>query len=335
MIFYPGILALISGSALVTLMMLYAALLGTKVILRWDFQSSSAYQLSLERKTYLISTIMNYVLGFQIISSFLFIYTVEDIHKLFIGAMCATGSLNANPIGWQALLSKITVCFMSGLWLILNYLDQKAEDFPLVRLKYSLLIVLLPIIVLDSFLQFQYFIGLDPDIITSCCGSLFSVSGDSVASSIAGFPVVPAMIFFYAGFTLVFIVSLLCLFFKNAFLRYLCSAFNAAFLFIALASVISFVSIYIYELPTHHCPFDIIQTEYGFIGYPLYLSLFCGIFFGLLPGIFHPVKRIISLQKIVHKLERSWIVFSVGCMTFFVLITTYRVVTSNLTYFSY
>lgn len=335
MLFHPGILALVNGSALVALMMLYAAMLGVKVILRWDFQSSSAYQLSLERKTYLISTIMNYVLGFQIISALLFIYTVDDIHKLFVGAMCATGSLNANPVGWLALLSKFTVCFVAGLWLVLNYLDQKAEDYPLVRLKYSLLIVLLPIIMLDSFLQFQYFIGLDPDIITSCCGSLFSDSRNSVASSIAGFPVLPAMIFFYVGFALVFTVSLLCLFFENAFLRYLCSAFNAAFLFIALASVVSFISMYIYELPTHHCPFDILQKEYGFIGYPLYLSLFFGIFFGLLPGVFYPVKRIVSLQRIVHKLERSWIMFSVCCMTIFVFITTFRVVTSNLSYFSY
>ncbi|KPK23737.1 MAG: hypothetical protein AMJ61_15220, partial [Desulfobacterales bacterium SG8_35_2] len=92
MLFHPGILALVSGSALVTLMMLYAAVLGARVIGRWDFQSSSAYQLSLERKTYLISTIMNYVLGFQIISALLFIYTVDDIHRLFVGAMCATGS---------------------------------------------------------------------------------------------------------------------------------------------------------------------------------------------------------------------------------------------------
>lgn len=335
MLFHPGILALVSGSALVTLMMLFAAMLGAKVILRWDFQSSSAYQLSLERKTYLISTLMNYVLGFQIVSALLFIYTVDDIHKLFVGAMCATGSLNANPVGWLALLSKFAVCFVAGLWLVLNYLDQKAEDYPLVRLKYSLLIVLLPIIVLDSFLQFQYFIGLDPDIITSCCGSLFSDSGDSVTSSIAGFPALPAMIVFYVGFTLVFGTSLLCLFSKKAFFRYLLTAFNAVFLFVALASVVSFISMYIYELPTHHCPFDIIQKEYGFIGYPLYISLFCGIFFGLLPGIFHTLKEILSLQRTVHKLERSWIVLSLGCMTVFVFITTYRVITSNLTYFSY
>jgi hypothetical protein len=334
-IFQPGILALVSGSLLVTLMMLYASLLGIKVIRQWNFQSSSASQLSLERKTYLISTLMNYVLGFQIISALLFIYTVEDIHNLFVGAMCATGSLNVNPVGWFALLSKISVCFVAGFWLVLNYLDQKAEDYPLVRLKYFLLLFLLPIIVLDSFLQFQYFLGLDPDIITSCCGSLFSDSRDSVASSIAGFPVLPAMILFYVDFILVLIVSLFCLFSKKTFLRYSLSAINGAFLFVALASVVSFISMYIYELPTHHCPFDIMQKEYTFIGYPLYISLFCAVFLGLLPGIFQPLKKIPSLQITVNKLERAWIIFSMSCMIIFVFISTYSVLTSNLSYFSY
>jgi len=334
-LFHPGILSLVSGSIIVTLMVLYAVLLGIIIILRWDFQSSSAYQLSLERRTYLISTIMNYVLGFQIISTLLYIYTVDDIYKLFVGAMCATGSLNANPVGWLALLSKITVCFAAGFWIVLNYLDQTAEDYPLVRLKYSYLIILLPIIVLDSFLQLKYFLGLDPEIITSCCGSLFSESGGGVGSSLSGLPVLPAMIVFYLGFTLVLIASLFCLFSNKVYLRYLLLIFTASFLFIALASVVSFISMYIYELPTHHCPFDIIQKEYGYIGYPFYLSLVCGIFFGLLPGIFNRFKSILSLQRTVHEIERLWIVFSMSSLIIFVIITTYQVVASNLTYFSY
>ena len=114
---------------------------------------------------------MNYILGFQIFSALLFIYTADDIHQLFVGAMCVTGSLNANPVGWYALVSKIAVFFFSALWIAVNYLDQKAEDYPLVRLKYTLLIFLLPVIGLDLFLQTYYFLGLHPDIITSCCGS--------------------------------------------------------------------------------------------------------------------------------------------------------------------
>jgi len=335
LIFHPGILALISGSVFVSLMLLYASITGSVIALRWNFQSSSAYQLALERKTYLISTIMNYVLGFLIISAMLFIYTVEDIHRLFVGAMCATGSLNANAVGWSALVVKIAVSFMAGLWLVLNYLDQKAEDYPLVRLKYGLLVILLPFVLLDSYLQLKYFLGLDPDIITSCCGSLFNESDGSVASSMAGLPVQSTMIVFYSGSTIMLLVALFCLFRHEAFLRYLFSIIAALFLFVALASVVSFVSMYIYELPTHHCPFDIIQKGYNYVGYPLYISLFCGIFFGLLPGAFQPLKKNSSLQRIVRKAERSWLYVSLGSLAVFIGIATYEVISSNLTYFSY
>ncbi|MCL7487138.1 MAG: nucleoporin NDC1 [Desulfobulbaceae bacterium] len=335
MIFHPGILALVSGSALVTLMMMYAAFLGGVVVVRWDFQSSSAGQLSLERKTCLISTIMNYVLGFQVVSTFLFIYTVDDIHKLFVGAMCATGSLNANPVGWQALLSKIIVCFAAGFWIVMNYLDQTAEDYPLVRLKYSILIILLPLFVGDSFLQLRYFLGLDPDIITSCCGSLFSESGGGVASGLSGLPVKQAMTVFYLVSSFLLVVSFLCLYSKKTFLRYL-HTFTAFVLIItALAGMVSFVSIYIYELPSHHCPFDMFQGHYGFIGYPLYISLFCGVFFGMLPGIFHPLRRIASLRETLQRIEKRWIVVSMSSVLLFMLIATYRITTSNLTYISY
>jgi len=41
-------------------------------------------------------------------------------------------------------------------------------------------------------------------------------------------------------------------------------------------AILSFISVYFYELPTHHCPFCILQKEYGYVGYPLYLTLFGG-----------------------------------------------------------
>jgi hypothetical protein len=330
-ILHPGILALLGGSSVVLFLMVNAALLGIIILRRWDLDSSSAYQLTLERKTYLISTLMNYVLGFQIVSAFLFIYTVDDIHKLFVGAMCATGSLNANPVGWYALGSKIAVFFLAGLWIAINYVDQRVEDYPLVRLKYSLLIILTPLIAFDLFLQLQYFLGLDPDIITSCCGSLFSAAGTAVASTMATLPVRLTMAFFYAAVLLFLVVSLACLYSPRAFWRYVHSALAALFFVMALAAVVSFVSIYIYELPTHHCPFDILQEQYGFIGYPLYLSLFGSVFFGLLPGLLQALKRTASLRKTIDSVERPLVILSLGCLLIFVVLVTCRIVFSNLT----
>ena len=334
MILHPGILALLAGTGLVLVMTLRAAVTGAIILRRWDFSSSSSGQLALERKTYLVSTLLNYGLAFQVLSIFLYIYTLDDVHSLFTGAMCATGSLNANPVGWYALLLKIAVFFLAGFWIVLNMIDQMVEDYPLVRLKYLLLLVLFPFIVLDFYLQFMYFTGLDPEIITSCCGSLFASGGGDVASSLAALPVGKTMLAFYT-LALFFAATLCCcLSSEKPLFRYLQSGIAASFLVVSIIAVISFVSIYIYELPTHHCPFDMVQYEYHFIGYPLYFSLFGTVFFGLLPGIFQPAKKIINVTAPLNLIEKKWLISSLICLGIFLIIVTWQIVFSNLEYLS-
>jgi ABC-type transport system involved in cytochrome c biogenesis permease component len=91
MILQPGVLALIVGSSIILLLLLLAAVLGLKILFRWDITSSSEEQLDLEKKTYLVSTLVQYGLLFEVVSVFLFIYTADDLHNLLVGAMCATG----------------------------------------------------------------------------------------------------------------------------------------------------------------------------------------------------------------------------------------------------
>jgi len=326
MILHPGILALLLGSGVVLLMTLYACGTGLAVLRHWDFSSSSGRQLSLERKTYLVSTILGWVLLFEIISGFLFLYAVDDIHRLFPGAMCATGSLNANPVGWAALLIKILLFFAATFWVVLNGIDGRAEDFPLVRAKYAALPFLLVLAGADLFLQLGYFLGLDPAVITSCCGALFSGADDTVASDLASLPVKPTMAAFYgsalvlAGFG----------FWSRASRTFLprlgLAAAAAAFFVVSCASVISFISPYIYELPTHHCPFDILQGNYSYVGYPLYASLFPAALFGILPGFFHPLKRRPSLKEVIERAERKWILLMLVALGIFVTLSSLPIV---------
>jgi hypothetical protein len=324
----PGILALLLGSSIAFVMLLYAAGLGLKIVNRWDPQSSSEQQLLLERKTWLVSTIVNYAFGFIILSGLLFIYTVDDIHRLFIGAMCATGALNANEIGWLVLLVKIILFFAAALWVSLNQLDQCTEDTPLVRPKYLGLLLITPLVGLDLYPQYRYFSGLQPEIITSCCGSLFSLGNDSVASDIAGLPPAPTMIAFFASAGLFVITLMLSLRFRQAIFRYLLFAASVLFFFVSLLSIISFISLYIYQMPTHHCPFDMLQQNYGYIGYPLYIALFGGCFFGLLPGLCQPLKRTPSLRREIEKRERRWLLLSFSAIVVFLAIVSWPILFS-------
>lgn len=334
MILHGGILALLTGSAIVFALVLLACTLGFRVLVRWDFTSNSEAQLALERRTYLVSTLVHYALGFEILSVLLFIHTLDDIHPLFVGAMCATGSLNANPVGWSALTVKLATLFAAGGWLALNHVDQRADDAPLVRPKYTALLLLTPLLGLGLYLQVSYFLGLKPEIITSCCGALFGTGEAGVASELAGLPPGPTMAAFYAGLALFAAAAGTCLVGRAAFWRYLLAATAAGNFAVSLAAVISFVSLYHYQLPTHHCPFDMLQGHYGHVGYPLYAGLSGGTLFGLLPGLFQPLKRIESLREPLQRAERAWLKLALLLMLGFALIASWPIVFGDLRLFS-
>ncbi len=331
MILHPGIIALLTGSAVMVAMLLYSAGLGIRILRSWDMASSSEQQLALERKTYLVSTIMNYVFGFEILSSLLFIYTIDGLHPVFVGAMCATGSLNANPVGWYALYAKIAVFFLGGIWIVINLVDQKAYDFPLVRLKYVLLLWMLPVVLAEAGLLFSYFLGLRPNIITSCCGALFSESGGGLASGISSLPIGPTMIAFYAVVAAFFAAGLASRVLNAPTLRYAFSLLSLVVLLVSMASVVAFISLYFYEIPTHHCPFDIFQGNYRYVGYPLYGTLFLGTFLGMMTGLTEPLRRVPSLTAVIEKSQRRWTFFSLVFVALFSGLASWPVLFSAFT----
>lgn len=310
MILHPGILAILAGSAIVVLMTLAACTVAFTVLRRWDCGSSSAEQLALERKTYLVSAVMSCILGFEVFSGLIFLFTLEDIHILFTGAMCATGTLNAHPVGWAALGTKIAAFFAASIWVAFNSLDGQAEDYPLVRARYGALFPLLLLVAAEAFLQARFFLGLDPGIITSCCGALFSEGDGTVASELAGLPVRPAMTLFYVAAGAVLLTALLSLRKRAAIYPLMLLGASALFFFVSITAILSFISLYIYQLPTHHCPFDMLQREYGFVGYPLYLLLFAGTLFGVLPGLAVPLGRFPSLADPLERARRRWLLLS-------------------------
>ncbi|NLC28494.1 MAG: hypothetical protein GX780_06945 [Campylobacteraceae bacterium] len=59
---------------------------------------------------------------------------------------------------------------------------------------------------------------------------------------------------------------------------------SVAYVIVGLFFIVYTVSPYVYELPTHTCPFCIIQKEYNYIGYAFYITLLLGGFFGLRSG---------------------------------------------------
>lgn len=327
MIQHPAVMSLLLSSLLITAMSLYACFYGIRIILKWDIKSGSELQLDLERRTYLISTILSYSLFFQVVSFFLLIYTTDSIHSLFTGAMCAAGSLGANVYGYPLLVLKLFNALLAGIWLIFNHLDNKGYDYPLIKGKYTLLIILSLLLLLEIVLQFNYFVNLKADLITSCCGSLFSPEKRGIAGEIAAFPARPAM----ALFSLVLLTHLASGFFsltRNSG-WYLFSAGAATFFLTAVIALISFISAYFYELPTHHCPFCILQKEYGYIGYVLYACLMGGVITGVAGGATEKFKRVNSLAGSISQFQRRAAIASLVFNLLFTITVLLRIFTTS------
>lgn len=331
MMLHPGIIALLAGSGINLIILGSAAILGLKILLEWDILDSSEGQFALEKKTYLVSTLVQYGLFFEIISFFLFIYTADDLHNLLTGAMCATGSLNANPYGFPALFVRIFALFLSSFWIAMNYLDNKAEDYPLIRKKYVLLMLMAPVATAGYFLQVKYFIGIDPNVITSCCGVLFSEGRSGIGSSLASLPANQMRYIFYGSFLFLAFSGLSALKARAKFFLYTFSAVSALFFLISILSVVSFISLYFYRIPTHHCPFDILQREYYYAGYPLYFSLFTGSLFGAMVAVIDSFKKIPSLSSIIPNIQRIWILIALCSFTIFVIISSFPIIFSSFT----
>jgi len=284
-------------------MALYSAALGARILRRWDIRSGSELQLSLERRTYLVSTVLAYALGFQLASLFLLVYTADAICSFFVGAMCAAGTFNVNGYGYPALALKTANFLLAGVWLILNHADNRAEDYPLVRRKYALLMVLAPLLLLETALLWGFFLGLRADVITSCCGSLFTAGAKGVVSELVGLPVRPMKIAFYLVTAATLIAGFR--FRRSGKGGYLFAALSGVEFLVSLLALVSFISLYIYQLPTHHCPFCILQREYGYIGYLLYLSLLLGAVGGLGTGALMPFREVPSLRAAVPAVQRA------------------------------
>jgi len=283
MIIHPAILALLAASTLNTLVLLAGAVFAVRLLRHWDRASGSARQIALERQTYLVATGITLVLVIQFVALLLFVYNAERMSVLFTGAMCATGTLNVNGYGFPTLILKLAGFFLAVAWLALNQADNLARDYPLIRQKYALLLLIAPVFAAEAALQGLYFGHLDPDVITSCCGSLFSDAGQGVAAEMAGAEPTFAMVAFY-GALFVTLASGVRLWLSGRGGR-LFGLLSGVQFCVAIVAVIAFLSLYVYEHPHHHCPFCLLKADFGYVGYFLYAPLFAAAGFGLAAGI--------------------------------------------------
>ena len=327
MILNYSMLAVMSASLLAVTLVLMSAFRAVHVYRNWDPNSSGEFQRNLQRQKKLVTKCLFYLFGFQLISLFLFIYTASDICLSLTGAMCAAGSLSANSYGFSVLGLKMLNFFLAGLWLILNHVDNSPPARPLIREKYVFLLVLVPLLVIETVLQGLYFAGLHPGMVTSCCGMLYSQSPQKIAFGTMAVSARPMMIVFYSCLLLTLASGFVVLRWRKG--MYCFAVMNGISFIVSMASIFSFISVYFYQFPTLHCPFCIFQKQYGYAGYVLYALLFLGSLTGIGVGILQPFRKKASLHQAIPAMQRILAAASVLLLFVFMLITSLQIIFST------
>ncbi len=249
-----------------------------KIVLKYDFNATTTLQYNLEKQSYLVAIIIKFIFYIKVLLFIFFIFTLDNISNILPGAMCGAGVVNATEYGNYLLILKIINLYIFAYWLVLNSEDMKSEKQKYLKLKFKVYIFAYFLLMLEIGLESMMFFSIDTKSVVDCCGSIFSTTDGTYMAQLLNIDPAILLSGFYAVFAFIIIAYIL----KN---RYLFSLMNLLFAIVALVSLIAFFGTYIYELPTHHCPFCLLQKDYNYVGYFLYIFLFIGTFYGIVLGL--------------------------------------------------
>ncbi len=270
------IVYLLSESILFGLLAI-AFVITLSILIKWDFASYSEHQFTLERRGYLVMTILLFVFAVKFLLLVYFVFAIDSLSLLVPGAMCAAGVISANDYGMLLLFLKLVILFFLLLWMAFNNYDLSAKNYPLFRVKSWLFMAIFLVISIELGVNFAYFIHIDTLAPVNCCSTLYGqLEGANPLPF--GLNTLTLLVLFYLLYVVVVGAML-------SGQKILSVVANLLFVFIAYYSVVYFFGTYIYELPTHNCPFCMLQKEYYYVGYLLWGMLFGGVYLGIISSV--------------------------------------------------
>ncbi|MBQ6224600.1 MAG: hypothetical protein IJT33_05585 [Campylobacter sp.] len=279
----PFVMTLLFCEALVLFFCTIALFYGVKIAFKFDENLLSPKQYKLAQTSYLVSTIVKFALFVKLPLFLFFIWVLDELSSLIPGAMCAVGVIDATEFGAYLLFFKITNLFLLSGWIYLNSQDFKTKTCKFMKLKFRLFIIIFIFIFCEIALEYLHFFGIKTTHIVQCCSEIFKTSHFSVNA------------FYHKNsFILGAFYGIFTLFAFSAILRKqsLFSALSAIFVFVSIYALIRFFSPYIYELPTHKCPFCMLEKEYNYVGYAIYIL----IFLGAMPGVYSFISKLLNIK---------------------------------------
>ncbi len=278
-----------------------------QIIFKWNFNLHTSFSYKLENRSYFAMLIIYFTTIIKLLLYPYFIYTLDTLSSIIPGAMCGAGVISANIYGEKLLIFKTIILFLGGIWIVVNNLDIKQKHTYFMINKSKIYLVLFFFYIVEFMYEVLFFTHLSTASIVTCCSAIYSTNATNALPF--GINLKILLILFYFSAILIFWANI-----KQKYkISFFCSLF---FFYIAYYAVIYFFGPYIYDLPTHHCPFCMLQKDYYFIGYFIFGSLFLAVFYAILNFILN-----ITIDKTIKKYYFLSNIF----LVIFILITSFYI----------
>ena len=301
----PYIITFLVVESLILFFSFIALFFAFKIVKNYNEKAHVESQFDLAKKGYLVSTIIFFILAVKIPLFLFFVWAMDTVASIVPGAMCAAGIVDATEQGSFMFAIKILNLFFLSAWMFLNHEDAKTKNSVFLKLKFKLFIFLFVFLLVEFMLEFVHFSSIALDEPVQCCSDIFRQTGLNQMK-----------LWHTNGFILTFFYIIFILLFLSAYhkLDLAVAILSLCFMLSSIYAIIRFFSPYIYELPSHKCPFCMLQGDYFYIGYVIYIL----IFLGTLPGF------VLFIMDILDKeISKFWYKLSLVANTLLVIILTF------------
>jgi hypothetical protein len=286
----PEVITLLALDVIFFCIATLCLIISINIVRNWDMSATTPLQYKLEKQTVLVATFIKYIFTLKLPLFLFFIFSADKISGVITGAMCAAGVVNSVSFGMYLVLLKLFNLYLFGFWLVLHVKDLQDKKRVLLKKKFWLFLGAYFFLIIEIFYEFSFFSALEIDKIVSCCGTLFSAASSSSLALVFHLSNTQVLVIFYGVF-LLHLIS----FYKKSSLFSLLSSIG--FLVVSIVALILFFGTYIYELPTHHCPFCFLQKDYYYVGYLIYITLFLSTFFSFAAALLERMKKEGSYER--------------------------------------
>jgi hypothetical protein len=212
-----------------------------------------------EQRYYLLGMIGIIVLFARILNVPIFFWMIQSLVPYCPGAMCSYGVINVGyPYSIIALVLKIILPFIYGLWLVIEVSNRKQPMLPFIgSLARSFVMFILTLVLIDSAVDILLVSSIRP-VFAPCCSSVYDVDPPFSPSALFGFQFGMMIVFLTIAVAVVLIAI--------QWFEHKSSLFPAITLILAGAAALFYLitlhdtlAPIVLGLSEHHCPYCLFQ----------------------------------------------------------------------------